>query len=150
MPIVRALGCPYLEAIHWAEIKELLQIPEDFDLEAKGWKLGELIEFNVAEKQEEVEHIATTATHEHKLRATIAEIKAVWAATDFKVIAHGNGKDTYKLTEIDAITTILDESLSQTSDIQGSRFVKRLQAEVEELHEELILISETIDQWKSC
>ena len=46
---------------------------------------------------------------------------------------------------IDIVVNLLDESLSQTSDIMGSRFVKRLQAEVQKLHENLILISETID-----
>lgn len=90
---------------------------QHFPLEEKQWKLGELMEFNVAEKQEEVELIATTATHEYKLNATIEEIKNVWDTTEFNVIAHGSGKDTYKLTEIDAIITVLDESLSQCSDI---------------------------------
>ena len=79
----------------------MLKIPDEFELEEKQWKLGELMEFNVADKQEEVEHIATTATHEHKLSTTIEEIKAIWATTEFSVIAHGTGKDTYKLTEID-------------------------------------------------
>ena len=64
-----------------------------------------------------MEHIATTATHEYKLSTTVEEIKSVWATTEFNVIAHGTGKDTYKLTEIDAIITVLDESLSQVSDI---------------------------------
>lgn len=108
------------------------------------------MEFNVAEKQEDVEHIATTATHEFKLNAGMKAIQDTWATTEFSVIPHGSGKDTYKLEEIDKVVNLLDESLSQTSDIMGSRFVKRLQAEVQRLHETLILISETIDQWKMC
>ena len=149
MPIVRALGCAYLTPIHWVEIKELLAM-QDFSLEEKQWTLGELMGFNVADKQEEVEHIATTATHEYKLNATVEEINEVWAKTEFSVIPHGASRDTYKLEKIDEIVAVLDDSLSQVSDIQGSRFVKRLQKEVEELHEKLLLISETIDQWKIC
>ena len=35
MPIVKALGCEFLQPIHWAEIRDLLKIPEDFALEEK-------------------------------------------------------------------------------------------------------------------
>ena len=150
MPIVKALGCEFLQPIHWAEIRQLLKIPEDFALEEKQWTLGELMDYNVAEKQEDVELIATTATHEFKLNAAMRQIQETWQITEFSVIPHGNGKDCYKLEEIDKVVNLLDESLSQTSDIMGSRFVKRLQVEVQRLHETLILISETIDQWKMC
>lgn len=54
-------------------------------------------------------------------------------------------KDAYKLTGIDVIQTILDESLSKVSDIQSNRYVKRLAQSVEELQERLIVMSETIE-----
>ena len=112
MPIVKALGCEFLQAIHWTEIRDLLKIPEDFALEEKQWTLGELMEYNVAEKQEDVELIATTATHEFKLNAAMKQIQETWAVTEFSVIPHGSGKDCYKLEEIDKVVNLLDESLS--------------------------------------
>lgn len=62
-----------------------------------------------------MEHIATTATHESKLTNQVKEINDIWAKLEFNVIAHG--KDTYKLEKIDEIITVLDESLSNVSDI---------------------------------
>ena len=90
----------------------MLKIPEDFALEEKQWTLGELMEYNVAEKQEDVELIATTATHEFKLNAAMKQIQETWAVTEFSVIPHGSGKDCYKLEEIDKVVNLLDESLS--------------------------------------
>lgn len=40
---------------------------------------------------------------------------------------------------------VLDESLSSISDIQGSRYVKRLQEAVEKEQNQLITIADTIE-----
>ena len=45
---------------------------------------------------------------------------------------------------------MIDESLAKVSEIQSNRYVKRLSAEVEKLQEELLIMSETIEQWKEC
>ena len=63
MPIVTALGNEKLEPYHWMEIKEVLNMTDsELDLEEKKFTLGELIQFEVGDKQEEVVHISTTAT----------------------------------------------------------------------------------------
>ena len=69
MPIVTALGNRKLEDYHWQEIKEVLQLEDtEFVLEEKQFTLGQLIAFEVADKQEEVSRISTTATQEFTLR----------------------------------------------------------------------------------
>lgn len=71
----------------------------------------------------------------------------MWDETEFNVIKHKEGQTNpvYKLKEWDAIINKIDESLSSISDIQGSRYVKRLQSEVEAEHNKLILIADTIE-----
>jgi dynein heavy chain, axonemal len=44
----------------------------------------------------------------------------------------------------------MDEELTNLSNIQGSRYVKRLATEVNSLHEQLIIASDTLEQWKRC
>lgn len=43
---------------------------------------------------------------------------------------------------------MLDESLTAVSNIMGSRYVKRLQAEAEMWQQRLNLVADTIEAWK--
>ena len=89
MPIVAALGNRYLQDNHWEEIKRLLNMEDsDFALEEKQFTLGELISFDVGEKQEEVVHISTTATQEDKLTTELNKINKTWEEKEFTVIKH--------------------------------------------------------------
>ena len=110
--------------------------------------LGQLIDLDVGDKQEEVVHISTTATQEDYLGKELEKIKDMWEETKFNQVQHKSANNSYKLSGWDEIIMILDESLSSISDIQGSRYVKRLQEQVEKEHQQLILISDTIEQWK--
>ena len=67
MPIVEALGNKNLRAEHWEEIKEILGIPE-FPLEQKQFNLGQLIDFHVADHQEDIINVSVTASQEFNLR----------------------------------------------------------------------------------
>ena len=80
MPIVTALGNKKLLDIHWDEINEILAIPEseDFCLKDKQFKLGELIQLNVGDKEEEVVHISTTATQENLLKTELEKLQLEW------------------------------------------------------------------------
>jgi dynein heavy chain len=69
MPIVEALGNPYLDKIHWDEVRIILNITEEFLLEERQFCLGDLIALDVSAKQEEIVHISVTATQEAKLYA---------------------------------------------------------------------------------
>ena len=76
-------------------------------------------------------------------------MQGLWEKAEFQVDEHRTGprgeRTTYKLKELKAVIDELDESLSIISDIQGSRYVKRLQKEVEKEHETLLMISDTIE-----
>jgi hypothetical protein len=126
MPIVEALGNKNLKVEHWTDIKNILGLPADYLLEERKFNLGELISFDVAQYQEEIIHISVTATQEFNLRNQLDEIKAVWGVTDFKLVKHKDKLDCFKLSEMDVVQAILDESLTNISNIMGSRYVKRL------------------------
>ena len=90
-------------------------------------------------------HISTTATQEAILQTELDKIIEIWNNTEFNVVKHKEQNNVYKLTDWDSIITILDETLSNISDIQGSRYVKRLQEQVEKEHNLLITIADTIE-----
>ena len=93
-------------------------------------------------------HISTTATQEDKLTSELNKINRTWEEKEFTVIKHKETQNVYKLKDWDAIIMTLDDSLASISDIQGSRYVKRLISDVNKTHEMLITISDTIEQWK--
>ena len=123
MPIVEALGNRNLKKVHWDEIKE--ELKTDFVLEERQFTLGKLVEMEVFSKQDEIVHISVTATQEFNLNNQLEVIRDLWKITDFEVIRHKD-KDAFKLTGIDKIQLLLDESLTSVSDIQSNRYVKRL------------------------
>jgi dynein heavy chain len=114
MPIVRALGNRNLKEEHWLEIKTLLNML-DFPLEERNFTLGELMGFKVSAMQEEIENISVTATQESKLSKQILDITETWNKTEFDIEKYRE-KD-YILSGIDKVVVILDESLSEISDI---------------------------------
>jgi dynein heavy chain len=67
VPIVEALGNKNLDEVHWAEIKEILNI-RNFPLEEKQFSLGQLVDFDVAHKADDIVNVSITATQENNLR----------------------------------------------------------------------------------
>ena len=143
MPIVEALGNKNLKNEHWEEIKGFLNIL-DFPLETKQFNLGQLIDFNVAEHQEEIINTSITASQEFNLRNQLDEIEVTWKNAEFKLARHKD-KDAFKLTELDVIQGILDESFTNISNIIGSRYVKRLQNDAESWQQKLNMIFDTLE-----
>jgi|688.fasta_scaffold410345_1 hypothetical protein len=88
---------------------------QEFPLEERNFTLGELMGFKVASKQEEVENISVTATQEFKLAKQIMEINETWLKTEFEIEKYKD-KD-FILSGIDKVVIIIDESLSEISDI---------------------------------
>lgn len=87
MPIVEALGNKQLKVEHWHDIKTILNIP-DFPLEEMQFTLSTLIEFKVADFQEDIINISTTATQENNLRLGLDEIMQTWDKAAFKTAPH--------------------------------------------------------------
>ena len=81
------------------------------------------------------------------MRTQLDEIKEIWSKTEFKLAKHKD-KEIYKLTELDDVQQKLDESLTNISNIIGSRYVKRLQQEAEQMQQRLNLVFDTLELWK--
>lgn len=73
------------------------------------------------------------------------KIKILLNATEFDIVKHGRKDESFKLVSIDKITSVLDETLTRLSNIQGNRYVKRLSKEVGLLHSQLIVASDCVD-----
>ena len=65
------------------------------------------------------------------------------------MVRHGRG-ECYKIVGFDHVTQVLEESMATVGLIMSSQYVRRHQAEVDELQERFNLIFDTIEQWKEC
>lgn len=156
MPVVEALGCAVLKDYHWQDIRAIIEtvaeIPGDFDLENRQFKLGDLIELDVASVQEEIVKVQQTATQENKLYDEVAEIEAVLKHLDFELDTRPGkkGDDVPILKNVDKTQADIDEQLTRLSVIQGSKFVARLKDTVDSLFDSLMTSSNTVEEWKKC
>jgi len=75
MPIVESLGNKTLKKVHWKEMRDIMEIPEEFPLELRMFTLGELINFDVAPFKSEIVEISNVATQEQILKTKIDQIK---------------------------------------------------------------------------
>ena len=71
----------------------------------------------------------------------------MWDKQSLKVIPHTR-LDVYKLSEIDKVQALLDESISNMSTIMGSRYVKGVEKIAKDWWARLNLYNDTIEQWK--
>jgi len=62
MPIVTAFKNEHLKERHWNDIKEILNLPAEDELHKKQFTLGHLVLMGVAEHQDDLQKISTTAT----------------------------------------------------------------------------------------
>jgi dynein heavy chain len=68
----------------------------------------------------------------------------------FQVVPYADSKDKYKITGVDEILVILDDSSMTIQTMLGTRFVYSIKNKVEMWEKKLLLISEIIDEWLAC
>jgi dynein heavy chain len=131
MPIVEALNNAHLKEEHWSEIKEVMRLNQEYELERKQFSLRDLVNFDVADQADEVVNISTTATQENILEDQLETLLFRWQKLDFDVVKHQD-KEAFKILNFEMIQNELDESMQISSSIVGSRYVKRLQSRANE------------------
>ncbi|EQC31947.1 hypothetical protein SDRG_10462 [Saprolegnia diclina VS20] len=147
LPIVADLRCLHLRPRHWAAISAVLH----FDVLADpSLTLGRFVSMHLHASAPAVNRIATEATQEATLEATLARINGLWAELSFDVKCHNDRRDVYVLGPTDDIASALEESLVSMSTVLASRFVEPVRDEALALHRRLVLFQETLDEWLTC
>ena len=83
------------------------------------------------------------------MRSAFNQIEEVWKKVEFKSKVYKEGsKDTsYILEEVDDIYTTLDESMASVNMILGSRYVKPMRTEAENMKKTFMYLSKVLDNW---
>lgn len=120
MPAVVDLRCPALKERHWEQIREVLNT--DIDVYDPDFKLKSLIEMRVNDKKDDLAEIALKAKKEQELERQLKEILDSWEGEEFK-LEEIKDKETYKLVELDDITTKLEDTHVNLTSIITNRFI---------------------------
>jgi len=76
-------------------------------------------------------------------------LEETWKKIDFCVKPYKD-KDAMIIDEVDLIYTALDEGLATINMILGSRYVKPLRNEAENLKKSLFTLNQIVDEWVLC
>ena len=122
---------------------------EDYPIEEKQFSLGQLVQFDVADKADLIVSISVTATQENILNDMLDKLHQRWHKLDFEVVKHKD-KDALKILNFEFIQNELDESMQISSSIVGSRYVQRaeLKKRANNQHEQFNQIFDTLEQWR--
>jgi dynein heavy chain len=115
---------------------------EDFTLEA-------LIALDVNNYREEIVAISIAAEKEHGLKVDLEKLENDWRRISFPV-EYDDRVESYILKDLEEIFTALDESLALINAVLGSRYVKPLRTEAEKWKNNIMTLSDMIDQWINC
>lgn len=76
-------------------------------------------------------------------------LEETWKKIEF-VVKPYKDKDALIIDEVDVIYTALDEGLATINMILGSRYVKPLRNEAENMKKSLFTLNMVVDEWVKC
>jgi dynein heavy chain len=152
LPVIVDLRNPKLKKRHWEQIEAALG--HTFDNEVKPPEkhlLEELLALKVQDHMEAIQQISTAATAQGALVDLYAlKVTAVWKDLDFIVNPYKEQRDVFILGSVEDIQTALDESLVQLNTILGSRYCAPIRKQVMKSQNQLLLLSDTLEEWLQC
>lgn len=144
-PLLKALQNQCLRDRHWEKIHEALGEPI-----ASSTIIHSLLEKGILRWDDYITSISIEASQEAALEHSLTKITTKWTQTDLSLIHYKDSKDSFILSSIEEITTLLEDSLLSLGTISSSRFVSGIQTEVDRVNDELRLFSETLEEWLLC
>lgn len=151
MPVVEALGNRKLKAVHWEEIKQIINT--DIKLEDREFTLENLLSLDTAKHKEEIHNISVTASQEDNLTRQIEEKKRLWEKRGFSITTLFKEQQRDQITmisESEQLFMDLDDTLSTLNNIIGSRYVRRLLENAIAVKQEFDMLWQVADEWVHC
>jgi len=147
VPVALALRKQGMQDRHWAALSESTKI-QIAPTEA-GFTLNKVIDLGMVEHAETCEDIGEKAFKEHNIEKSLKKMKLEWAGQDF-TLPQFKSTTTCYITGFEDAVQILDEHIVTTQAMMFSPFKKPFEEEIEEWCSQLLLVSETLDEWTRC
>lgn len=143
LPVLEAVCRKGLKNSHWIQISEKLGKSCN---PAIYPSLQKLIDAGILNILSQLEEISITATKEYELNIQLMSAQDDWENVEFEILPYRN-TNTYILSGIDDIQTMLDDHILKSQAIRSSPYVATLIEKSYEWENKLISVQETIDIW---
>ncbi|TKS69211.1 Dynein heavy chain 6, axonemal [Collichthys lucidus] len=146
LPAITDLRNPCMKPQHW----ETLESVVGSSLNVEELTIARLEELDIFSYGMEIQEVSGQASGEASVETIITKVENVWKTVDFTVLSHGDSKEVFILGGTDDIQVLLDDSIINVGTVASSRYVTPIKLRVDTLLSQLILFSQTLDEWLTC
>ena len=91
--------------------------------------------------------MSDTASREWRLKRKLDDMQKDW---EDKVLELKDHKETYIISTIEEIQTLLDDQVVTAQAMKTSRYIKPVEGKCRDWEARLLLVQETLDEWIKC
>uniref|UniRef100_A0A0G4F0A6 Dynein heavy chain 1, axonemal n=1 Tax=Chromera velia CCMP2878 TaxID=1169474 RepID=A0A0G4F0A6_9ALVE len=152
VPLVLGLRNDGMRERHWTQVSEAVSgtVQVEIKPEMDNFTLRHLLDLGLDKYAEDIQEIGEKAGKEYGIEKQLRGMKREWERIQFDCKEKYRSTDTYILKGTDIVQAALDEHVVTTQAMQFSTFKKPFEEEIEEWSTQLLLVSETMDEWLKC
>eukprot|EP00903_Cladosiphon_okamuranus_P017642 g16249.t1 len=144
VPVVADLRSGALMDRHWEALDDILGM----DVREQGTvTFKQMMEADLKEVSEQVNSVVSNAEQESILARLLQKVQDTWADATFQLKPHGEKIDVVILSDVDELTTRVDDSVVTIGNILASPHVGPIRLEAEEFAGTLNLLQATLEEW---
>ncbi|XP_037661714.1 dynein heavy chain 14, axonemal [Choloepus didactylus] len=148
LPVIIALGNPYLKPRHWKALQEIIGKSVFLD---KDCTVEDLLAFKMFRYEHEITEISTSATNETALEKMLFKIIDLWNTTPLRLVLHHTETCSILIiSSVDDILAQLEESQIILATFKGSPYLGPIKDLVDKWDQNLTLFSYTLEEWMNC
>lgn len=143
LPILDAICCQGMQDRHWQQLSDELGEPINSTLYTT---LGAMIDVGVQRIAAQLEAVSTSAGNEFELNMQLANMQEEWADISFELNEYRDS-ETYILSSLDDIQTLLDDHILKSQSMRGSPYIAALGDRATDWENKLVLMQDVMDVW---
>eukprot|EP00904_Undaria_pinnatifida_P005405 jgi/Undpi1/1995/HiC_scaffold_12.g05382.m1 len=144
VPVVADLLSGTLTDRHWEELTRVLGM----DMREQGAAtFKQMMQANVKNVSDEVNAIVTNAEQESILIRLLQKMESTWAEAKFKLTTHKEKLDVLILSDVDDLTTRVDDAVVTMGNVLASPHIGPIRTEAEEFGGKLNVLQGTLEEW---
>lgn len=148
MPVLLDLGNKAYTEEHWTEVRAKICRGAGANKSVITYMLLKKNAF--WEYEQFVNEVTERAVGEHGLRASLKKIEEGWDVQEVIVGDYARAKDCYILGDVEELMALLEDNQAQLQTMLGSRYITKLQKDVEDWDKRLARLSDIIEEWLTC
>jgi dynein heavy chain len=146
VPVALALRKEGMRDRHWDQLSTSV----GFDVRpVEGFTLTSLVDLGLLAHAEVAEEVGERAFKEHHIETSLKKMQAAWVGQDFKLPPF-KSTGTWYIAGFEDAVQMLDEHIVTTQAMTFSIYKKPFEEELDLWSAQLMLVSDTLEEWVKC